>query len=115
MDGGVKDGRDLLHFGTLKFAVSQEWIDEIILFFASWYKFRKVKSYFNTYWEGMVKNGQDLIDHGTIELGISHKWFDELSRLIEWFLYADSDEINNFWFDCQSTLHFWHLNAEEPL
>ena len=45
------------------------------------------------------------IDHKTIKSGVSHKWFDELSRLIEWFVDADSDGRNNFWFECQSTLH----------
>ena len=42
---------------------------------------------------GWAKNGRDLIDHGTLKSGVSHKWFDELSRLIEWFLHADSDRI----------------------
>ena len=37
----------------------------------------------------MVKNGQCLIVHGTPD--VSHKWFDKFSRLIEWFLHADSD------------------------
>ena len=30
---------------------------------------------------------------GTLKPGTSHKWFDELSRLIEWFLHADSYRI----------------------
>ena len=72
-------------------------------FFAQWYKFRKVKSYFNNYWVDIVKNGQGLIDHGTFQSGVSDKWFDQLSRLIEWFVHADSDGRNNVWFDCQST------------
>ena len=29
----------------------------------------------------------------TLKSGASQKWFDELSRLIEWFLYGDSDWI----------------------
>ena len=37
----------------------------------------------------MVKNGQGPKDC------VSHKWLDELSRLSEWFLHADSDEINS--------------------
>ena len=41
----------------------------------------------------MVRNGRDLIDYGTLKSGLSHKWFDELSRLVEWFLDADSDGI----------------------
>ena len=59
---------------------------------------------------GMVENGWGLIDHGTLKLGVSRKWFDELSRLTGWFLHADSDGII-FWFDGQSTLYVWHLNA----
>ena len=69
----IKNGRGLLGCGTLKSAVSQEWIDELGWFFACWYKFRKVKSYFNNYWEGIVENGRDLIDHGTLKPGVSHK------------------------------------------
>ena len=57
----------------------------------------------------MVKNGWGLIDHGTHKPSVSHKWFDELSRLIEWFLHADSDGI--FF----STLYLWNLNAGGPL
>ena len=49
MDGGEKNGYDLLGHGTLKSAVSQEWIDELDWFFACWYKFMKDKSYFNNY------------------------------------------------------------------
>ena len=45
------------------------------------------------YWVGMVKIGRDLLDQGALKLGVSHKRFDESSRLIEWFLYADSDWI----------------------
>ena len=44
----------------------------------------------------MVKDGQGPVDHGTLRLGVSRKWFDELSRLIEWFLRADSDRIIYF-------------------
>ena len=64
---------------------------------------------------GIVKNGQGLIDHRTFQSGVSDKWFDQLSRLIEWFVHADSDGRNNFWFDCQSTFYVWHLNAVGPL
>ena len=55
---------------------------------------------------GMVKNRWGFTDHGTLKPGVSHKWFDELSRLIEWFLHADSDGIIFY-----STLYLWHLNA----
>ena len=106
----VINGRGLLGLGTLKSAVSQEWIDEMGWFFACRYKFMKAKSYFNNCWVDVVKNGRGLKYCGTLKLGISHKWFDELSRLIEWFLHADSDGI----IFC-STLSLWHLNAGRPL
>ena len=68
-----KKGRGLLGLaGSLKSAVSQEWINEMSWFFA----------YFNNYWLAMGKNGQGLIDFGTFESGVSDQWFDELSRLI---------------------------------
>ena len=42
---------------------------------------------------GWVCSKINLLDQGTLKSGVSYKWFDELSRLIEWFLYADSDWI----------------------
>ena len=78
----IKNGHGILGLGTLKSAVSQEWINEMGWFFACWYKFIKAKSYFNNYWVSVIKNGQGL---ETLKPGISHKWFDELNRLIEWF------------------------------
>ena len=39
----------------------------------------------------MVEKGRGFRDHGTLKLGVSHKWYDELSRLIEWYLYTESD------------------------
>ena len=65
------------------------------------------------YWKS--EKSSHLIDHGTLESGISCKWCDKFSRLIEWFVYADGNGRNNFWFDCQSTLYIWHLIAEGPL
>ena len=41
---------------------------------------------------------------------VSQKWFDKLSKLIEWFLHADSDGIIFY-----STLYLWHQNAGGPL
>ena len=106
----IKNGSGLLGLGTQKSAVSQEWINELGSFVACWCKFMKTKSYFNNYWVGVVKNEQGLKDRGTLKPGTSHKWFDELSRLIEWFLHADSNGI----IFC-STLYLWHLNAGGPL
>ena len=84
----VKNGH-----GTLKFAVSQEWINEMSWFFACWYKFRNAKGYFDDYWVAIVKNEWGLIDHRTHKSGVPLKWFDELSRLIEQFLHVDNDGI----------------------
>ena len=106
----IKNGCGLLGLRTLKAAGSQEWINELGWFFACWYKFMKAKSYINNYWMGVVKNGQVLKDHGTLKPGISHKWFQELSRLVEWFLHADSDGIIFY-----PTLYLWHLNTGKPL
>ena len=77
---------------------------EMIWFCACRYKFRKAKSYFDSYWVDIVKNGRDLIDHWTFKARKwCHKWF-----LINW-----ADWLNDF---CmlgeQSTLFLWHLNAE---
>ena len=90
-------------------AVTQEWTNELGWFFACWYKFMKAKSYFNNYWVGVVKNEQGLKDRGTLKPGTSHKWFDELSRLIEWFLHADSDGILFFCFKWCPILAEWKL------
>ena len=58
-----------------------------------WYKFRKAKSFFNSFWVVVFKNGYSLLVHGTLKSGVSHKWFYKLSRLSEWFLHADGDGI----------------------
>ena len=85
----IKNGCGLLGLGTLKSAVSQEWINELGSFVACWCKFMKVKSYFNNYWVGVVKNEQGLKDCGTFKPVTSRKWFVELNLLIAWFLHAD--------------------------
>ena len=118
----VKNGHGPLGLGTLKSAVSQKWTNEMGLFFASWYKFRKAKRYFNNYWMGRSKNEWGLLYHGTLKPGVSHKWFDELSRLIEWFVHVDSAGVIFGLMpsllcivDAQSTLYRWYLNAGGPL
>ena len=107
----MKNGRGLLGLGTLKSAVSQEWIDELGWFFACWYKFMKAKSYlaFYNYWVGVVKNGWSIKDRGTLKPDISHKWFDKTSRLIGLFLHADSDRILLFCFKWYPILAIWKL------
>ena len=87
----VKNGHGLFGLRTQKYVLSWEWIDEMTRFFAYWYKFRKVNSYFDNYWVSIVKNEGDLMDHGTLKLGVSLKWFHELSRLIEQFMHGDID------------------------
>ena len=39
----------------------------------------------------MVKNAREFLDYETLKSGVFPKWFYELSRLIEWYLDADSD------------------------
>ena len=90
----VQYGCGLFDLGTLKSALSQEWIDDMSWFFPCWYKFREAKSYCDNYLVGLAKKGWDLMDRATLNSGISHKWFNDLSRLIEWFLHFDSDLIS---------------------
>ena len=66
--------------GTLKLAVSQEWIDAMNWFLACWWKFKEVKSYSNDFWVGLVKNGHGHLVHETLK---SAEWVYELS----WFFY----------------------------
>ena len=101
----------LLGHGTLKSAASQGLIDVKSWFFACWYKFRKAKNYFNDYWVGIVKSEWDLLDHETLKSRVLHKWFTEPSRLIEWYLHADSDEII-FVLIVQYTSYIWRLMLE---
>ena len=88
----IKNRLDLLGLRTLKSARMKLWIGLIFCMLIQ-ILFMKAKSYFNNYWVGVDKNQWSLKYHETLKPGVSHKWFDELSRLIEWFLHADNDEI----------------------
>ena len=46
-----------------------KWAD----FFACWYKFKKIKKYFNNDWVGIAKNSPNLLDHVTLKSAVSHK------------------------------------------
>ena len=98
----IQNGRNLLlGNGTLKPAAYQEWIDVKSWFFACRYKSRKATIYLNNYCVGIVKDGEDFWSWG-FKSGVFHKWFDKLSRLIEWYLHADSNGIifgliDNLW------------------
>ena len=81
----IKNGHGFLGLGTLKSAVSQEWIDQLGWFFAFWYKFMKAKSYCSNYWVGVVNNGKGLKDRGILKPGIS------TNDLMNW-----SDQLNDF-------------------
>ena len=52
--GGVKNGHGTLGDKIVKFAISEEWIDESSWFFACWYKFMKAKNYINNFWVDRV-------------------------------------------------------------
>ena len=86
--------------GTLKLAVSQEWIDGMNWFFAWWCKFRKAKSYFNGFWVGLVKNGCSQSGHGTGKLTVSQNWTDEIT----WILHASTNarrlKVDSVIFEC---------------
>ena len=94
----VKNGHALLDQGTLKSAVSQEWVDELSWFFTCWYNSRKLKNYVNNYWVGVVKNGRGLSGYGTLKSSVS-QWMDDLS----WF-FAYWQWCNSYWLDHESYL-----------
>ena len=82
----IRDGCGQPGHRTLKLTVSQEWVDGMNWFFASWCKFRKAKSNFNDFWVDMVKIGHGHLVHETLK---SSEWVYELSL----FLPADCDAI----------------------
>ena len=61
---------------TLKLAVSQDVINVINWFLVCWYKFRKVKSYFNDFWLVVVTNGRVVLDIGTLKSAVYQEWVD---------------------------------------
>ena len=50
---------------------SQIWMDRMNWFFACWYKFRKVKSWFSDFWVGAIKNGRTVLVHETLKSIVS--------------------------------------------
>ena len=89
MLGMVRNGCGQPGHRTLKLAVSQEWVDGMIWFFAWWCKFRKVKSNFNDFWVEVVKIGCGHLVHETLK---SAEWVYELSWLFACWLWY-----NNVW------------------
>ena len=71
----------LLGHGTLKYAVSQERINELSWFFACSYIVKKAKSYFNSYWVHLVKYDCNLLGRGTLKSALSQEQIDGLG----WF------------------------------
>ena len=71
--------------GTLKLAVSQEWINRMNWFYACWCKFRKTKSYFSDFWVGKLEmETLEILKNGVLETlksAVSQEWVYELS----WF------------------------------
>ena len=108
----VKNGRGIFDLGALKSALSQEWIDEMGWFFARWYKFRKVNSYFDNFWVGIVKTERDHIYHRALKSGFSHKWADWLNgscmlKVIEKFLIWWPINSAPLTFKCWGTLQLY--------
>ena len=54
--GVVKNGWSQSGLWTPKLTVSQEWTDEINLFFACWYRFMQIKRWLKFFGVGLVKN-----------------------------------------------------------
>ena len=69
----VKNGHDLLGNWALKSAVSQEWFSDLSLIFACCCKFRKPKSYCNSYCVSVIKYGHGLLDHETLKYALSQE------------------------------------------
>ena len=72
----VENGLGILGNGTLKYAVSKEWGNELSCFFACWYGFRKAENYFNNYFNYLVKTVCSLKVFGTLKFTLSRKWID---------------------------------------
>ena len=99
--GVVKNMCCFLGHGTVKSAVSQEWIDELSWFWTWWYNFRKNKSYFNKFYVGVVKTWCGLLVHETLKSAISGEWIDELSWFFScWYKFMKAKNyVNDFWVD----------------
>ena len=82
----VKNG--FLGLRTLKSAVFQEWMMKWADFLHADTNLGKLKVTLIII--GWVWSKKDQL---TYDSGVTHKWFDELSRLIAWFLHADSDVV----------------------
>ena len=95
----IKNGCGLLGHGTLKSPVSPEWTDELSLFFACWYKFRKTNSYFNKFWVFVVNNVCGRLGHGTLKSAVCQEWIGELSWFFAcWYKFRKAKSyFNNYW------------------
>ena len=89
-------------------SVLKNWTNGIDWFFACWYKFWKVKSWFNDFCVGLVKNSRGLLVHETLKSTVSYEWIYELNWLIKC-----SQCCNSFWLDWYFTLYI--LKAGGPL
>ena len=53
----IARGLGLVGHRAVESAVSQEWFNEFSWFLVYWYKFRKAKSCFNSYWMDILNMG----------------------------------------------------------
>ena len=74
----VKNGCNHSGHRTPKLAVSEIGVYGTNCFFAYWYKFRKPKSYFNSYRVQVVKYWHD-VGSWTVKSAVSQEWIDELN------------------------------------
>ena len=109
----VKSGLGLLDLETLKFAVSQEWIDKMsyfLHFFSNLGKLKDASIIFGWAWSntGIALQITGLLNqvHLANDLMNWADWLNDFCILIV---------IKNVWFDSEFTLYLWHLNAGGPL
>ena len=92
---------------SLNFAVSLKEINGVNWFLVCWYKFRKAKNYFNSFWVVAVKNEHSLLGHGFLKSAISQEWIDDLifcmlifsiPKFVCWYKFRNAKyQYNNHW------------------
>ena len=69
-----------------KSSISPEEGDYTASFFACWYKFMKIKSWFKIFWLGMFKNGCGQSGLWNLKLIVSEEWRDGINKFFAcWF------------------------------
>ena len=97
----VKNGCGYSGLRTRKLALSLDEINGINWFLVCWYKFRKAKFCFNSFWVVVVKNGSGLLGLGSLKFALSQEWIDEMSWFFAcWYRFREASiYFNNYWVD----------------